>query len=234
MIPKTFSAPADETYANLKGYVPSPEDSARYAVWLMLMADDVNRRDMSYVPDEPERGVRISQGQPDYDPATLALILPCEIVQVAVSSGQFKYDTNRAGELDVTIGVALLEPASSAKIGNDVDAPPLTSETRLHRIRQILMRGTLYDTKATTRDGALVDPYRSPRKEDGTYDLDGPAIWLCTKGPDITPTRKTTFPNRRVRSDADLAALDPVRDFAVSYGWLARYSIIVANRDTMR
>lgn len=232
-IPKTFSAPSDETYPALKGFRPSQEDALRYAVWLMMMADDVNRRAYSYVPDDPTRGVRITQGRPDHDPETLSITLPCQIIGVALQSGRFTYSTSRAGELEIVIACAHLEATNTSMLRPDVDAPSLTAETRLDRQRQILMRGTLYKEGMESDQSRVIDPYRTPLKEDGTYDLSA-VKWLSVKAPDITPTRKITFPNRRVKSDAELLALDPVKDFAVSFGWLAKYTVVVSDRDEMR
>jgi hypothetical protein len=233
MIPKTFSAPADETYPALNGYVPSPEDSLRYAVWLMLMADDVNRRAYSYDPEDESKGVRISQGRPDYDAQTLAIDLPCQIVDVSATAVEWKYSTSHAGELELTAGIALIEKPSSAKVLGDATAPDLTVHMKLDRVRRILMRGTLWREDINTQNGKLIDPYRTPLLDDGSYDMDA-AVWLSVKAPDIRPARRQTFPNKRVRTDADLAALDPIRDFAVSYGWLAKYTVSVSDRDTMR
>lgn len=231
-IPKTFSAAGDATFPALNGFAPSREDSLRFAVWLMLYADDVNRRAYSYDPNDEAKGVRITQGRPDYDPETLALVLPCQLVSVAVASSRFQFSTSKAGELEVVIGVAHIEASNSSTIRPDVDAPSLTAETRLDRVRQILMRGTIYE-EDQDRFGRVVDPYRTPRLGDESYDMSG-ARWLSLQAPDVTPTRKITFPNRRVRSDAELLALDPVRDFAVSFGWLARYTVAIGDRETMR
>lgn len=231
-IPTTFSAPSDETFPALNGFEPSPEDSLRYAVWLMLMADDVNRRAYSYDPDDAAKGVRISQGRPDYDTDTLALVLPCQIVQVAVSAGRWTYSTSKAGTLDITIGIAHIEAANTSKLPLDVAAPPITAETRLNRVRRILMRGTLHRESTATNAGKVIDPYRTPLAEDGTYAA--PLVWMNSDAPEVTPARRVSFPNKRVRNDAELLAMDPVRDFAVSYGWLARYTVSVSDRDVMR
>lgn len=232
-IPLTFSAPDDETFPGMNGFAPSPEDSLRYAVWLLMMSDDAIRRLYSYDPDDAAADVRIYQGRPNYDPQTLALTLPCMIVDVDVGASRFNYSTSGAGELEITIGIVHIEAPSSAKLGTDVDAPSLTAEAILSRVDQVLMRGTLYDEAADTRKAKLIDPYRSARNEDGTYDM-ATAKHITVKAPDITSARKATFTNRRVRTAEEAATLDPVRDFAVSFARRARYSVSVADRDTMR
>jgi hypothetical protein len=232
-IPKTFSAPPDTTFEALGGYVPSKEDALRYAVWLMLMADDVNRKAHSNVREDADAGVNIYQGRPEYDPLTLAIRrLPCQIVDIAPNDGRWTYETSHAGQLEIVIGIALLETANTSMLGSDVTAPPLTMETKLDRVRQILMRGTLWNDDMTTGDGKVIDPYRTALKEDGTYDMAG-AKFIATLAPEIRPTGKRTFVNKRVRTQAEADALDPVRDFAVSFGWRARYIVNVPDRDLM-
>lgn len=233
MIPKTFSAPGDATFPALNGFVPTPEDSLRYAVWLIAYSDDVLRRSYSYVPGDDAKGVRIFQNQPDYDPETLAMTLPALLVDIVVSDSRFTYSTSNAGEMQIVIGAAHIEAATSATIRPDVEAPSLLATTRLGRLRQALMRGTLYKDGMVTNKGRVLDPYLTPKNEDGTFDMNG-AVWLTTMPPDIVPARRVKFPNRRWKTDAEFAALDPVRDFAVSFGLLAKYTVIVRDRDAMR
>jgi hypothetical protein len=232
-IPITFSAPTNATYPALKGFAVSPEDSLRYAVWLLMMADDAIRRHYSFAPDNPAAPVRITQGRPNYDPVTLTLTLPCMVVDVDVSATRFRYSTSGAGELDITVGLAHIEAADSSTLSTDVDAPSLTAEAVMCRWDQILMRGTLYDEAADTRKGKLVDPYRTPRKVDGTYDI-AAAKWLNVTAPEITPARKLTFTNKRVKSQEELFALDPIKHSAVSYARRAKYTVSIGDRDEMR
>ncbi len=221
-VPKTFSAPGDETFPSLNGFAPSPEDSLLFAVWLMLTADDVNREAYSG---------RIYMGRPEYDPQTLTLTLPCQLVQVRVGNLRWEYFAGRGGKLTIDIGVAHIEPNNTSKINPDVVAPSITAETRLDRMRQILMHGTIYKATQERFTGKVIHPYLTPRNGDGTYGT--PLVWLAEQGPDIEPTLRVTFPNKRVRSPEDEAKLLP-GDFGVSYGWLARYTVNVRNRDTMQ
>lgn len=234
-IPKTYSAPPDETYPGLKGYVPSKEDALRYAVWLMLVADDVNRATHSNDPSNPAAGVNIFQCRPEYDAGSLAIKrLPCQIVDTVVGQSTWLYATSRAGELAIVIGVACLEPVDTSTVRTDPDAPSLTMETKLDRVRRILMRGTLWKEGMETGDGKVIDPYRTARKEDGSYDM-STASWLSLQPPEIRPASRVKFPNtnKPTKTAADLLQLDPVRDFAVSFGWLAKYPVVVNDRDTM-
>lgn len=223
----------------MNGYAPSIADCVRAAVWLMLIADDVNRNAYAYeevaaMTSDMDTGlVRIKQGRADHDPATGALILPQQLVLVAAASGTWKYSTSKAGTENVTIGIMHIEAADTSFVSNDVDAPSVTPESRLARVREILQRGTLYDGAATSRAAKIIDPYNSPLSEDGTYDLNE-ARFLCTMAPDIRYGAKSVFPNRHTRTEAELLALDPRTDFAVAYGLFATYSIDVANRENMR
>lgn len=232
-IPKTFSAPPDVTFPTLGGFAPTVEDCVRAAVWLMLYSDDVNRNAYSYEDNNPAAGVRIRQGRADHDPATGAIILPQQLVLVAVASGTWRYSTSKAGTKRVTIGVMHMEAIDTSYVEVDVDAPSLTPEARLGRVEEILMRGTLYDEAEDSRDAKLIDPYYSPRNEDGTYDMSG-AVFLSTKAPDIRPSARRVFPNRHVRTENELLALDPRSDFAVTFGLFATYDIDIANRENMR
>jgi len=230
-IPKTFSAPADVAFPALNGYVPSKEDSLRYALWLMLVSDDVNRDAHSNVRGNPDAGVNITQVRPEYDATTLAIKrLPCQFVDVKLPAGRWSYSTSHAGELQIVMGIVLLEAANTSALTTDAAAPPLTMEAKLERVRRILMRGTLYKAGMTTGDGKVLDPYRTPLNEDGTYNMSA-AKWISVQAPDLKPAASVRFANRRVRSESELLALDPVRDFAVSSGWLATYTVNVSDRD---
>lgn len=236
MIPKTFSAPPDATWPHLAGYAPTFEDALRYAVWLMFVADDVVRNDYSYVTnnaaDAPQL-TRIVQQNAHGDPETGALTLPQLVVGVAVPSLAWKFATGAAGQERVTIGLGHLEAVDTAWLETDVTKPPLTPETRMGRWREILMRGTLYAADREPHTSLVIDPYRTPRNEDGSYDM-GQLKVLSNTAPDIKATTKRVFPNRVVKSEAELLALDPVRDYAVSYGLLATYTVDVRDRENLR
>lgn len=233
-VPVTFSAPADETYEALAGFEPSREDSLRYAVWLLMVADDVIRAHYAHDASDAAAGQRIYQGRPAYDPQTLSLSLPCMIVDVDIASSRFEYSTSGAGKLSVVVGIAAIESSDTSLLSEDVDEPSLTAHAILARVDRALMRGTLYDEdEDATRSGRLVDPYRTPRNVDGTYQI--PALkYLNAESPEITTAQRVKFSNRFTRTSEELYGLDPVRDFAVSCARRARYEIEIARRDLMR
>jgi hypothetical protein len=230
-IPKTFSAPGE-------AYEPSIADAVRYAVWLMLVADNVNRRAYMYDENDEARGVRIFQTQPEFDISTGRVTTPQQVVGNAISQASWKYATNNAGEIRITIGVAHIGAADSDFLSNDVNAPSITPETRLARVHEILMRGTLWREDQIEEDAKrsrLVDPYRSPLDGEGLYE-EGSITFLSTMAPDIRYSAKQTYPNprERLQSEADIYKLDPIRDFAVSYGLFATYTVDVRNRANQR
>lgn len=231
-IPVTFSAPPDETFPELNGYVPSLEDSIRKGVWLMLRADDVNRKAHSNDPEDAAAGVNIYQGRPAYDPDRLSIKrLPCQVVDIAPAGSDFRYLTANAGERIIIVGVSLLNAASTALLPEDAS---VTTEAMLSRVRSILMRGTLWKSDMSTNKGRVIDPFFAPRNEDGTYAAPPPSAYLNMEGPDIRPSSPRYIQNRYVRTAKEAEDLHPVRDFAVSFGWRAAYRIIVGDRDTPR
>ncbi len=236
-IPKTLSAPSDLTFAHLGGFGPSIEDSLRYAVWLMLYADDVNRQAYSYDDDDATQGVRIRMDRADPDPETGGMVLPQQLVGVAIGSGTFAYKTGAGAEKRITIAVMHVEASDSGRLDTDVTLPQISPEMRLARITEILMRGTIYseDQLLFPERHVVVDPYYTPRNLDGTYDA-AQIETLTTRPPEVRPTAKRTFPNPRKlpRSEADAWQLDPVKDFAVAYGVLATYTIQATHRYDMR
>jgi hypothetical protein len=233
-IPKTFSAPADETFPALNGYAPTIEDSTRYAVWLMMYADDVNRKSYSFDDDDPAKGVRIRQNRADADPVTGQLVLPQQLIGVRFDASRFTYETGMSGEETVEIACMHLEAVDSSWLDTDVDNPPLTLEARCGRWREILMRGTIFEEAQLQKETyALVDPFYSPLDENGFYDT-SQMVTLTTKPPAVRPTARSVFPARPVKSEAELWKLDPVKDFAVAYGVLATFQIPVRDRRNMR
>lgn len=232
-IPKTFSAPADETFPALNGYAPSIEDCARYAVWLMMYADDVNRKSYSFDDDDPAKGVRIRQNRADMDPVTGALVLPQQLIGVRFDGSRFAFETGMGGEETVEIACMHIEAVDSSWLDTDVDHPPLTLETRCARWREILMRGTIFEEEQSEETYALVDPYYSGRNEDGSFDT-SQLVTLTTKPPEVRPTARSVFPAKKVTSEAELWKLDPVKDFAVAYGVRAIFQIPVRDRRNMR
>lgn len=233
-IPKTFSAPADETFPALKGFAPSYEDSSRYAVWLMMYADDVNRRDYSYDDDDVSKGVRILQNRPEMDPTTGQLsALPQQVIGVSFSATRVTPETGRGAEITVEIALAHIEAMDSAWLDSDVDNPPPTVEMRCGRWRQILERGTIFEEDQSEETYALIDPYYTPRNLDDTYDT-SQLVYLTTKPPTVRPTARQVLTKKWVRTEAELRALDPIRDFAVAYGVLATFQITVTDRGKWR
>jgi hypothetical protein len=233
-IPKTFSAPSDATFPALNGYAPSVEDCLRYAVWLMFYADDLNRKTYSYDDADPAKGVRIVQQDPMTESEDGVLTFPQQIIAVAVPNTKTKLQTGGAATQTITIAVLHLDKVRVDWLETDITAPMLTPEARMARWKEILMRGTLVDESYLTAESSVVvDPYYTPRNEDGTYDATQLKL-LCARPPDITPAAKRTFPARPVSSEQEWWSLDPVRDFALSFGVFATYSVDLSNRGNMR
>lgn len=228
-IPKTLSAPSDSTFPALKGFAPSIEDRVRYAVWLMMYSDDVLRREYSYDEADASKGVRIRQEVADYDNESGGLILPQMGVYTGVSAGAIDPKTSMRAENRVVIVVMHYEAPTTARLETDVTIPMLTYESKLARTRAVLMRGTIFEEDQNEEATYLVDAYASPLLPDGGYD---PAqiVTLTTQPPAIRPTVKRSIPNRTVKSEAEYWKLDPIRDYAVTYGLTATYSIEIKLR----
>jgi hypothetical protein len=194
----------------------------------MLMADDANRSAYAYDPANLAKGVRIFQGRAGTDPNG-HVVVPQQIVGVAVANSTWTFHTSKQGERRVTLGVLHLEANDTSYVSTDVAAPPITPETRLARTTEILMRGTIYrDADDSTAE--VIDPYDSPLNEDGEYDIETMRI-LSNRPPDVRQTSKETFALRPVKKYEDYLTLDLIRDFAVAYGVLATWTINIDDRD---
>ena len=224
-VPKTFSAPGDE-------YAPSIEDSLRDGVWLMLLADDLTRKTYSYDPANADAGVRILAGAGDVEPESKALVVPQLIVNVGIANNRLELGTTGDGEKQITIIITLLEKVDRSYLRPDVSAPPVTAETKLARIEQTLMLGTLYRAGILTERGRVVDPYNSPLLPDGTYDPATVRI-LNTRPPAISRQRPFGVRRKPPDSEDDLFRVDPQKDIAVAYGVFATYTVTLADREDM-
>lgn len=194
----------------------------------MLMADDANRSAYAYDPVNLAKGVRIFQGRAGTDPAG-HVVVPQQIVGVAVANSTWAFHTSKQGERRVTIGVLHLEAPNTSYVDTDTDVPPITPETRLARTTEILMRGTIYRA-GDTSTAEVIDPYDSPLNDDGTYDIERIRI-LSNRPPDVRQTAKESFPLKPVAALNDYLTLDLIRDFAVAYGVLATWTINIDDRD---
>lgn len=237
MLPKTYSPPGD-------AYEPPVEEALQFGVWLMLNADNLNRKLVSYVDDNPAAGVRIREAKAEIDQADMSIVVPQQIVSVPFASVGFEYDTTRGGKRKVPIRIKYLVPYQTSYA--DSELPPSASPSVLRvlsRIDEILLRGTLYIAEdingpVTTMDGKVVDPYRTPLLTEetaptpelvGTYDPTAIA-WLNEKPPDLGRDNPEFWLRRRV---TDASKLDPVRDIAVAYGVTARYEIRIHDREQL-
>lgn len=184
---------------------------------LMYKADDVTRRDMSYDPADPAKGVRIFAGPwaategPSKD---RRIILPQLLVTSSFSAGRFTYATSRGGEKRIVIVVSLLEPPDTETLVLNVDSFKATAESKFARFERVLMCGTLVRPGMVTNNARVVNPWRSPLLDDGTYDLDQ-IEYLNSLAPELA---------RKV---------DLVGEIAVAYSTIATYTVKVLDREVM-
>lgn len=225
-IPKTFSAASD-------GYAPTPVDSVRYGVWLLLYSDDVNRRAYSYVPDDPSRGVRIYQGRADVDPQDQRrLTVPQQVISAGIGNVTWQYLMTHGGTMRIPIIILLLEKPDTSYLDTNVDASQVTPEQKLVRVMEILMRGTLFAEDQDPHTSMLIDPYYTPRLPDGTYDTDQLRI-LANTAPELRPLVPVSIDARIGMTEAERRNIDLVNDIAVAYGWTATYEVEIRDREDM-
>lgn len=209
----------------------------------MLRADDANRKIYSYDDDDPSKGVRIVSRIAHTDNTNdQRIVVPQQIVSVAIGRGDFKFLTAGAGEELVYIAITHLEAISTDYIDVDVegtiakwaaDAKLITPESKCSRTAEILMRGTLYQAGQATNNGRVVDPYNSPLLADGTYDPNNVKL-IGTGPPKFSYLSPRIEPLRRPpRNESEFFALDPIRDLAVRYDVIAAYSVDIRDRGHM-
>jgi hypothetical protein len=205
-LPVTFSAPGS--------YQPSFLDSLRFGVWLMMITDDVNRTGYDLNEGDDNSGLRIYQAIPHVNNGSI--VLPQQVVQVNLRATRIKFKTGKAVEAHAVITVGHFEHPDESYLDPDVDATPVTPETRITRTASVLMRGTLFrsDHENDTRHGQVVDPYYSPLNEDGTYD-ENSLIILNVEAPDLTYDMQT------------------IPGIAVVYAVHAAYDVEIRDRDVM-
>jgi hypothetical protein len=230
-IPQTFSAPGD-------AYEPSVEDCLRDGVWLMLLADDLIRKSHSFDPENAVAGVRILAGAGNVEPGMNRLTVPQIIVNVGIGSNRFELGTTGDAEKTITIVILMLEKPDTSYLRPDVDAPPLTAETKLARLEEVLMRGTLYrldedENLIVDERGRVIDPYYSPLEEDGTY-TPASVVFLNTGPPSITRQRPFGVRRKPPDTEDDLFRVDPQKDIAVAYGVFATYTVTLNDRKNLR
>lgn len=213
--PVTFSPPGT-------AYVPSAADALRYGVWLMMKADDVIRKDLSYDATNPAKGVRIFSGREiqtiEDGAAGRKLVLPQLLVTSVFASNRFTYGTAKSGERKVVVALTYLEAPDSSYYGMDVDTFRATAEAKMARFELVLQHGTITKPGMVTNKAMIVDPYLSPLREDGTYDPDG-IVYLNKLAPE-----PITYESRFVEQNGE-----PV---AVAYSLIAPYSVNVSNRES--
>lgn len=223
MLPVTFSAPGDS-------YEPTVADCLRDGVYLMLYADNLNRKTYSYDDDDPSKGVRINSEveQTDED---ARLVVPQQIVAVAFGGTRFTLHTSSGGSLRITISIGFIEANDSASLDVDILSPPATVLAKMGRVEEILRKGTLHVAGMTTNNGRVVDPYNSPLNEDGTYDV-SQIRELNRNLPEIQYAAPRAI--RRIPPTEEETWLDPVRDIGVLYALTATYEIDMSDRENMR
>jgi hypothetical protein len=222
VLPVTFSAPGDS-------YFPSVEDCLRDGVYLMLRADDVNRRAYSFDADDPAMGVRISSEVERVD-NNHRLLLPQQIVAVGFNSIRFQLELTNTGTQRITINIGFYEASNSEFLDVDLETPPVTVLSKMARVKEILFRGTLYKLGMESNNGRVVDPYNSPLNEDGTYD-ETKIRELNRLLPEVVYAPPRAIALRKPTSEEDW--LDPVRDLGVLYSLSATYVIDMQDRENM-
>lgn len=237
-LPITFSAPDD-------GYQASVIDALQLGVYLLLMADDTNRKRYSMDPENAAAGVRIVQSKDAIHSQDGMIIVPQQIVGVDLPRSEIRADrTAGAGTIIVRVLVSFLRHYRPRYVGEsetntdrDMDEPSIASE--LAHIVGIFERGTLYLEDMETADGKVVDPMRTALAEDGTYDTATP-IYTLNENPPSISIQQADFlsrdPKRSVEKiwrDAQDNAQEeaPIIAFAkyigVAYGVVAEYEVIV-------
>lgn len=201
----------------------------------MLRADNVNRREYAYDPGDESKGVRIYTNMEGRDENDQRIIVPQQVVVVAMPAIKWEFLTGNSGTVRCTIHVAHFEKPDTDYVQFDSLAPSITVLAKMNRTRQILMRGTLYDEDRVadhpSENGAVIDPYATPLLPDGTYDPSG-IVRISEKPPEITYGVPRAIP-RKQREGDDESKVDRVKDVALLYSVLATYEIDITNRDTM-
>lgn len=237
-LPVTYSAPDD-------GYQASVIDALQLGVYLLMMADDTNRKRYSMDPANAAAGVRIVQSKDALHSQDGMIIVPQQIIGVDLARSEIRADrTAGAGTMTVRIAITFLRHYRPRYVGEseinavrDMDDPSVASE--LAHIVGILERGTLYLEDMETANGKVVDPMRTALAGEGTYDASTHIYTLNENPPSITimqadflskdPKRSVDKIWREAQENAANEA--PIIAFAkyigVAYGVLAEYEVIV-------
>ena len=244
MIPLTFSPSADDD-----AYAPCAEDALLAGVWLMMRADNINRKKYSYDPDNADAASRIVMDRAAIDESGGGhrgrLIVPQMVVGLVNSANRFDFEI-QGGVKTITVAIIHLEVAATeyADAGNvdfDPSAFKETASTVQAHVEELLMRGTVYspDMDEDRMVGRVIDPFYSPVYTDMTApapELEGAYVQgsfceLNRSAPKLS--RTLSFWPIPTRFDGDLTKLSP-RDIAVGYGVLAAYEVSIADRKNMR
>lgn len=227
-LPTTFSAPGT-------AYRPSVHDCLRDGIYLMLLADDLNRKAFSYDDADPSKGVRI-RAEVEQTDDDGRLVTPQQIIAVGFGSSRFTLDVSRGGTLKATVNIGILEANTSGGVSVDVGIPPVTVLAKLARVHAILMRGTLYAAGQPTNNSQVIDPYNSELNEDGTYDQSALRV-LNTIAPEIVYAPPRSILRKKPTTEEELLralmAIDLARDSAVLYGLSATYTIDMTSREDL-
>ena len=183
----------------------------------MYMADDLTRREYSYDPANPAKGVRIFAGPfaaTEGGPKEKKLVLPQLLVTGAFASGRWSYNTGNSGEKRILVVTTRIVAQDSSYNRIDVDEPEITPETHFAQLERVLMCGTLYIESQTSNAAKVVDPYRSPILNNGRYDPDQ-VKFLNALAPELT--RQVSL----------------IGEIGVAYSLIAAYIVDVRNREIM-
>ena len=222
-VPVTFSPPGT-------AYEPSIEDALRDGVVLMLRADDITRKAMSFDDEDPDKGVRIFAGFAHTAKQDGRIVVPQIVVTTAVGSGRLTYTPSRGATKLVSLLVVLFEGPESDYIDVNATTPQITPEAKIGRIVEVLMMGTLFKSDQERRTGKVVDMYLSPLLEDGTYDQ-ASIRYLNELLPAIEPRDPQPVSRRTRKGSGDE---DSARDIAVLYSLKATYTVAIEDRENMR
>lgn len=209
----------------------------------MLRADNVNRAEYSAEPEDEDRDdergnvhifsdVEGRTGDEDQH----RIIVPQQLVIVGSSTLTFQYELSNAGKMPIAVIILFYEPPDTAFLEINPAEPRITVYAKMERVRQILMRGTLFVSGQTSADGAIVDPYETPLidegDDEGMYDPD--EITYITNDPPTriaygAPRAIERKDWRRVQQEAETS--EPVRDLAVAYSLIATYELEIKDRE---
>lgn len=216
-VPVTFSPPLPPGGV----IAPAVEDALRDGVMLMYEADDLTRKEYSYDPANPAKGVRISAGPypiAEGPQGNRKLVLPQLLITADFRTSRWVYFTANGGEKRVNIMVTRIEAYDSDSLTLDLAEVEITANAHAAQLERVLQCGTLYQEDQETQHAKVVDPYRSPLLGSGLYDPDS-VVFLNELAPELS--RQINFVS------------DGTKLIGVAYSLIASYTVQVKNREVM-